>query len=525
MQKSGSLSAVAAIALLLPFLLLTLLLRRTLFSPDPAHFHPNSNILHDPSVDSIPHNFIDSCARATPQPLIHFDPSSRFSTEFTHPVAGDIDPPALTRVFTTFFKVYLFEPNSEIITNLSSTGRGRPTDIRNSLIYSQQALRTFYEDPSIIVRNYSLGYSHLDRVRGSRYIFHLDSASESVPRRRDVVAIQRTFEGRCYISVKQFDERLWQDPVYMIVPYSKRPGRLKWFLNQFDRLRSGDIQVRLILAVCKEMQDDISAANRLVESMKYSKDVQVISVPGDRTGFFSRATSIREGSAVVPQDGILFISDVDMYVFPPMFDSCRYNSIQSSQVYFPVFYSLYARSSRIDKDAGYWRDSSHGMSCMYKSDFDAIGAYDNAENMFVGWGGEDVALSQAFLNDSRYEVFRAVEPSLRHKWHAKRCEPLTASYHDCISVTFQQLGTLKTVGRYLLEKNIDAQKLYAEQSDEDDMGNKSPGSDDPGLAGDTAQSGLNKEKLARRKELLRRNQELREESIQRASELKEGTGD
>lgn len=481
-------------------------------------------MLRDASVHPNLQPFVDSCARATPQLLIHFDPSSRFSTEFSNPVAGDVDPPALTRVFTTFFKVYLFEPNSDIVTNLSSTGRGRPTDVRNSLTYSQQALRTFYADPSIMVRNYSLGYSHLDRVRGSRYIFHLDSASNSVPRRRDVVAIQRTFEGRCYISVKQFAEQIWHDPVYMVVPYSKRPGRLKWFLNQFDRLRSGNVAVRLILAVCKEMQDDISVANSLVVSMKNSKDVEVISVPGDKTGFFSRAISIREGSAVVPHDSIMFISDVDMYIFPPMFDSCRYNSIQNSQVYFPVFYSLYARSSRIDKDAGYWRDSSHGMSCMYKSDFDAIGAYDHAENMFVGWGGEDIALSQAFLNDTRYEVFRAVEPSLRHKWHAKRCEPFTASYRDCISVTFQQLGTLKTVGKYLLEKDIDAQKLYAGHADDDDTGNKSSRSDDLGPAGDTAQSELDEEKLARRKELLRRNQELREERFQRASELHGGTG-
>lgn len=375
------------------------------------------------------------------------------------------------------------------------------------------------------MHNYSLGYSHLDRVRGSRYIFHLDSASDSVPRRRDVVAIQRTFEGRCFVSVKQFDQQLWQDPVYVVVPYSKRPGRLKWFLDQFDRLRSGNVKVRLILAVCKEMQDDITVANSLVASMKSSDHVQVISVPGDKTGFFSRAISIREGSAVVPQDSIMFISDIDMYIFPPMFDSCRYNSIQNSQVYFPVFYSLYARSSRIDKDAGYWRDSSYGMSCMYKSDFDIIGAYDNAENMFVGWGGEDVALSEAFLNDSRYEVFRAVEPSLRHKWHEKLCEPLTPAYHDCISMTFQQLGTLKTVGRYLLEKNIDAQKLYAAHADEDDVSKKTSGNNGPETHTDNSQSELEKQKLARRKDFLLRNQELHEERLQRARELREGDGD
>ena len=300
----------------------------------------------------------------------------------------------------------------------------------------------------------------------------------------------------------------------MVVPYSERPGRLKWFLDQFDRLRAANVQVRLILAVCKEAQQDIAASNDLVESIKFQKDVQIFLVPGDRTGFFSRSISIREGSAAVPSDSIMFVTDIDMYIFPPMFDSCRYNSIQGSQVYFPVFYNLYARSSRIDKDAGYWRDSSYGMSCMYKSDFDAIGAYENAENMFVGWGGEDIALSEAFLKDSRYEVFRAVEPSLRHKWHIKHCEQFTPSYHDCISVSFQQLGTLKIVGRYLLEKKIDAQALYADRTDEDNV--KPAGFDEGVSQPDSSRSILENEKLARRKDFLMRNEELREERLWRA---------
>lgn len=509
----------APLSLLVPIffvLFFLFLLQRAFYAIFPTVSPASLRLLYQPAVSDAT-NFLDPCSLATPLPLVHFDPSSRFSAEFAHPVPGDVDPPALTRVFSTFFKAYLFEPTSDIVTNLSSTGRGRPTDVRNALTYSQVALRSFHRDSSIVVRNYSLGYSHLDRVRGSRYVFHLDSASDSVPKRRDVVSVQRTFEGRCYICVKQFDETVWRDPVYMVVPYSERPARLKWFLDQFDRLRATNVQIRLILAVCKEARDDIIAANHLVSSIKFPKDIHISLVPGDRTGFFSRAISIRDGSSAVPKHSIMFITDIDMYIFPPMFDSCRYNSIEGSQVYFPVFYNLYARSSRIDKDAGYWRDSSYGMSCMYKSDFDEIGAYDDAENMFVGWGGEDVALSEAFLKDSRYEVFRAVEPSLRHKWHIKRCEPFTPSYHDCISVTFQQLGTLKIVGRYLLEKKIDAQALYAEGTDEDDV--NTPSFDTDESLSDLPRTKIENEKLARRKSFLLRNEELREERLRHMHSL------
>lgn len=81
-----------------------------------------------------------------------------------------------------------------------------------------------------------------------------------------------------------------------------------------------------------------------------------------------------------------------MYVFPTLFDACRFNSIQGSPVYFPVFYSLFARNDRIAKSAGYWRDSSFGMSCMLRSDFDAIGVYDEeTAAKFIGWGMKDRA--------------------------------------------------------------------------------------------------------------------------------------
>lgn len=162
----------------------------------------------------------------------------------------------------------------------------------------------------------------------------------------------------------------------------------------------------------------------------------------------------------------MFITDVDMYIYPNIFDNCRLNAIQGSQVYFPVFYSLYARNERISKSGGYWRASSLGMSCMYRSDFDELAVYENAEKDFVGWGMEDRALCEAFKKRPGYEVFRAVEPALRHKWHLKHCEPLTTSYEDCLAVTFEQLGDMKSVGRFLLDNNFDTQKFFAKFADE-----------------------------------------------------------
>lgn len=48
---------------------------------------------------------------------------------------------------------------------------------------------------------------------------------------------------------------------------------------------------------------------------------------------------------------------------------------------------------------------------------------------------------------STYQVFHAVEPALRHKWHLKLCELLISAFEDCLAVTFQQLGDMKSVGK------------------------------------------------------------------------------
>ncbi|CAN8074754.1 unnamed protein product [Agarophyton chilense] len=130
-----------------------------------------------------------------------------------------------------------------------------------------------------------------------------------------------------------------------------------------------------------------------------------------------------------------------------MFGSCILNSIKGRQVYFPVFYSLFPGKKQIEKQSGYWRDTSYGMSCMYKFDFDSVRAYEDAETQFSGWGGEDDLLKDLFLRHPAYEVFRAVEPALRHKWHQKMCDSSTASYLACVTIKSRQLG----IPQYLIE--------------------------------------------------------------------------
>lgn len=456
-------------------------------------------------------SYTDPCSSARPESLIYFDPSDRASREFSSFLSRDEDPPSFNRIFSAFSDKYLFDPNSDVIISLNSTAKGRPTEIHNALLYAQSALQRYYQDSDLRAINYSLGYEHLDRVRGSRNVFHIHSENASHSNLRHAVAIQRTFDGICRISVRQYPSELFETPVYIVVPYSNRPRRLSWFLDQFERLLSDHkVYARLILSVCNTSSADFTWVRNITRNSPASDRIVIVEAPGDSTGYFSRAVAIRVAAGVVPEKEIMFISDVDMYIYATMFDKCRFNAIQGSQVYFPVFYSLYARNERIAKSGGYWRESSLGMSCMYRSDFDALGAYDDAETKFVGWGMEDRTLSDAFKKQPEYEVFRAVEPALRHKWHLKHCEPLTPSYEDCLAVTFEQLGDMKSVGRFLLDYHFDTQKFFAKFAEDEDETYGSVIKDDTKGTTDAAEM----ERLRIRKEMLRKKKEKeREEAI------------
>lgn len=374
-----------------------------------------------------------------PTTLYHFDPSAQQTP---------------TSIFSTFSQSYILNPFPSHILNLSETSPSHLTDIPLSLAISQNALRTYFRDSSLRIHRYSLGYSHLDRLLGARFVFHLQTSTRCKRRATHVVAIQYAFAATCRVQVRSVDTKVI---VYLLVPYSNRPKRLQWFLSHFDSLVLQATPLRLILAVCQNYPNDIQIVTHLISTLHHKHLIHLTLAPPDSLGRFSRSISILHASAHVPSNDIMFIVDIDMYIYPTMITNCILNTVLNHQVYFPVFYSLYPRKDRIEPRAGYWRQSSYGMSCMHRSDFDRVHPYANTS--FVGWGGEDVALYQAFRNHPSYYTFRAIEPALRHKWHLKKCDPTTSEYKSCLNVRFQQIGDIIDVGGWLMKQGIDIQAL------------------------------------------------------------------
>lgn len=426
----------------------------------------------------------DPCFQALPLQRSHraFDNGLFQSDEFSvdHASHG-VDAPLAERVFATYFADFLFEPEHDLVVNLSSAGQGRGHDARMNRLIAERTLRSFYNSSIVSLRAVTMTYAHVDRVRGVRFVVRTNSTvsaartddssaanTGAVTHRTHSVIIQRTFDGICRVGVVPVHPDKWARPVYVVVPYYKRAKRMAWFLNQFKQLVSlSRVPIKLVVSAFGIDEQDFRTQFRLTDP---TKDQAIMVVSSGRTGHpgFSRAVAIRDAARLVPYQHIMFIADIDMEIHAMFFESCLANTIRASQVYFPVFYNLYAGEKSIGKDKGYWRTTSYGMSCMYRSDFDEVRAYHDAEHRYAGWGREDMDLMLLFMNRPRqYQVFRAVEPALRHRWHVKHCGRDSMVYEDCLQVAYSSLGSASRLGQALLATGNNVQALFA-RYDEDE---------------------------------------------------------
>lgn len=68
---------------------------------------------------------------------------------------------------------------------------------------------------------------------------------------------------------------------------------------------------------------------------------------------------------------------------------------------------------------------------------------------------EDVALYWSFKSGGHYSVFRALEPGLRHTWHERTCDPLSAHYRDCRRSRYENYGSGTFLGEALEDAGVD----------------------------------------------------------------------
>lgn len=220
------------------------------------------------------------------------------------------------------------------------------------------------------------------------------------------------------------------EPLTLIIAYSDRPHRLATFLTQYARVAASGMPVRLVVAAhvpphrgnhrhgprrrrsstaaadddggddaggLPRVVDAATAREELLASLRaavaaaipdpvIAAGVTLLAVRGDAGGAFSRAVALREAARLVPVTGLMMFMDVDIPPSVTALSNCARNAVLGQQVYFPIFYSLYAGRSGLGVGSGTWRMYSYGVACLFRWDFERVGGWAGAERTYRGWG-------------------------------------------------------------------------------------------------------------------------------------------
>ncbi|CDF35894.1 Glycosyltransferase, family GT7 [Chondrus crispus] len=326
-----------------------------------------------------------------------------------------------------------------------------------------------YQHPTSTIH---INYVHhrLDRLRGLQFAVNFNQRGAGSNASRFNLLVENSLNKvNCLMSKRV---SVVSPPIYILLPYSEREHRLRLFLQNFAELYTQhDDNVILIISILRDRRHDHLAVRSIKDEVfrndyaTVSDKVWIHENDGDTNHQFSRGVALREAAKLVPDPtSVLFQCDVDMIILPTFFDRCKHNTVLDSQVYYPVFYSLYPYANAhpsIAERNGFWRKTSFGMVCIRKGDFDSVGAFDDAEIRFQGWGSEDVYQYEKIRNTSNLVAFRAVDPSLLHRWHTKHCDRASGAYTECMKTNFVTMGDPIRIGPALLESITDVDALFA----------------------------------------------------------------
>lgn len=151
-------------------------------------------------------------------------------------------------------------------------------------------------------------------------------------------------------------------PLTLILPYAGRPTALATYLAAYGRLRRRDPALSLIIST---LGGEVAAVRKVVAKAALpmlppapgadvggdgsggtrSDGVVVLATKGDKAGNFSRSVALREAVRLLPLPALFFVTDVDLDVRPGAVRNCRANAVAGAQVWYPIFFSLYAGES------------------------------------------------------------------------------------------------------------------------------------------------------------------------------------
>ena len=256
-----------------------------------------------------------------------------------------------------------------------------------------------------------------------------------------------------------------------VVPLSNVNNRFVEFMKTYEDLclrESEKCRLNLVVYGNKDLASIKS--NLTLYQTKYP-GAQFNIIPGKDK--FSRGRALHIGISHLQKSDLAFTCDVDMTIDKGFLNRCRRNTIESRRVYYPVVFKYYdmdyvyrfepkpIHGYDISRKHGHWCTYGYGMLCIYKSDYDEVGGYDAT---IEGWGGEDVLLADQVIKKG-YEMMRAPDPGLSHRYHPKVCSKKLSKdqYDQCLSSRNEDIADRRRLADniYYLENKCNVkQKIW-----------------------------------------------------------------
>ncbi|KJH51102.1 chondroitin N-acetylgalactosaminyltransferase [Dictyocaulus viviparus] len=214
--------------------------------------------------------------------------------------------------------------------------------------------------------------------------------------------------------------------LHMILPLKGRAEVFSRFAGHLKNIcaRAGDISLVVVLYESEDETTNRATIEELRQSFVRVEVIEMDKAP------FSRGVALMKGAERVPNNGLMFFTDVDMLFTCDALHRVRLNTILNAQVYFPIVFSEFSPESWSENDRlladafhygrrrGYFRHFGYGLAALYKADLVAVGGFDTK---IEGWGLEDVDLFEKVVKHGRLRIIRSPEPGLVHIYHPIHC--------------------------------------------------------------------------------------------------------
>lgn len=258
----------------------------------------------------------------------------------------------------------------------------------------------------------------------------------------------------------------------LVVVSSNKDSALKRFVQNFQRVvlthssRQQLITLTILYFPWKNQSNEEILHWLKQVTVRYNSSIR-LSIVEQTNITYNRGLGRHLASKLFTPDQILFFLDVDLGFTGRALDNTRRLMIHllsttNCTVYFPIVFSSYShlftdnvtKMKNIRAKNGLFSIYGFGNVAVRKGDLDRIGGWETTN---YDWGNEDVNLFQRFHTSSiQCNIFRAVEPGLRHVYHKKMCNGITDTVRrkTCDDADITLLGSQSQMVDYILERKL-----------------------------------------------------------------------